>query len=67
MHGKHDNFMQMATPIGGTLGIPYDVIHTCMHMRMHEHMCGGHPLTIPHSHPPTPTPSGGPPESVKIQ
>ena len=23
MHGKHDNFMQMAAPIGG---IPYDVI-----------------------------------------
>ena len=26
MHGKHDNFMQMATPMGESLGIPYDVI-----------------------------------------
>ena len=24
--GKHDNFMQMAAPIGGISGIPYDVI-----------------------------------------
>ena len=26
MRGKHDNFMQMATPLGESLGIPYDVI-----------------------------------------
>ena len=34
MHGKHDNFMQMATPIGfGEIpGIPYDIIHACMCM-----------------------------------
>ena len=62
MCGKHDNFMQMAAPLGESLGIPYDVIHacTCVHV-------WGHPLTIPHPHPPTPTPQGGPPESVKIQ
>ena len=32
MHGKHDNSMQMAAPIGfgEILGIPYDVIHACM-------------------------------------
>ena len=31
MCGKHDNFMQMAAPIGGYLGIPYDVIRMCVH------------------------------------
>ena len=76
MHGKHDNFMQMAAPIGGSMGIPYDVIctcacmcvcaHVCMHV--HVHVCKGHPLTTPHPHPPTThPPEGGPPESVKIQ
>ena len=32
MHGKHDNSMQMAAPIGfGEIpGIPYDVIRACM-------------------------------------
>ena len=70
MCGKHDNFMQMATPIGfgEILGIPYDVICmcTCMCMcalvcvRVHVHVCRGHPLTTPH-------PPGGHPESVKIQ
>ena len=29
MYGKHDNFMQMATPIGESLGIHYDVICMC--------------------------------------
>ena len=39
MHGKHGNFMQMATPIGfGKIpGIPYDVICACV--RMHMHVC----------------------------
>ena len=50
------------------LGIPYDVICACV--CMHAHVCAcvwGHPLTIPHPDPPTSTPQGGPPESVKIQ
>ena len=56
-------------PLWEYLGIPYDVIHMCMHMHMHVHvhMGGVHPLTTPHPHPPTPTPRGGPAESVKIQ
>ena len=29
-HFKHDNFMQMAAPLGEFLGIPYDVICMCM-------------------------------------
>ena len=65
MRGKHDNFMQMAVPIGfGEIpGIPYDVICMCMHV----HVGGVHPLTTPtHIHP-APTPQGGPPESFKIQ
>ena len=63
--GKHDNFTQMAAPIGESLGIPYDVIHMCM--CVHVHVCGG-TLSPPstHIHPP-PTPQGGPPESVKMQ
>ena len=41
MRGKHDNFMQMAAPIGfgEILGIPYDVIHACSCMRMRACMC----------------------------
>ena len=71
MHGKHDNFMQMATPIGG---IPLNSLwcHTCVHMHvcvcmcMHVHMCGGHPLTTPiHIHPP-PTPWGDPYNQLKF-
>ena len=57
MHGKHDNFMQMAAPLGESLGIPYDVIHTCACMHMHE--CAhvwGHPLTTPTPIHPPPTP-----------
>ena len=77
MHGKHDNSMQMAAPIGfGAIhGIPYDVIHACVCVHVHVcvHVCGGDPVTTPTPihpppHPPTPTPQGGgPPESVKIQ
>ena len=63
-HGKHDNFMQMAAPIGGPLGIPYDVICACMCMCVH--VCGA----PSHHPPPTSThplpPSGAPPESIKI-
>ena len=59
MHGKHDNFMQMAAPIGfgEILGIPYDVMCACM--RVHVHVCRGHPLTNPHPHPPTTHPPEG--------
>ena len=65
MRGKHDNFMQMATPIGDSMGIPYDVICTCM--CVHVHMCGGTP-SPPHTHiHPPPTPRRGPLESVKFQ
>ena len=64
MRGKHDNFMQMATPIGGIPRIPYDVIHTCMcmhmhmNMRMHVHVGGVHPLTTPTPIHPPPPPGG---------
>ena len=62
MRGKHDNFMQMAAPLGEAMGIPYDVICACMCMCMcacmcmHVHVCVGHPLTTT-----TPTPLGGTP------
>ena len=62
MHGKHDKFMQMASPIGfGEIpGIPYDVICTraCVHMPVH--VCGG-TLSPPHPIHPTPHPTGGTP------
>ena len=74
MHGKHDNFMQMAAPIGGIHG---NSLWCHMRMCMHVYVCGGHPFNTPqlpssHSPPPTPiqpppTPPGGPLESVKIQ
>ena len=58
MCGKHDNFMQMAAPIGfwEFLGIPYDVICSCACMCMRVHVGGVHLLTTPHPHPPTPLP-----------
>ena len=57
MHYRHDNFMQMAAPIGiSQLGIPYDVIHACVHM----HTWWGLPTPTP-THPPTP--QGGPPSN----
>ena len=64
MRGKHGNFMQMATPIifGEILGIPYDVICACVHVRVH--MGGVHPLTTSHSHPPIPPPPGGDPRNL---
>ena len=62
MCGKHDNFMQMASPIGfGEIpGIPYYVICACMHACMHVHVCRGHPLTTPTPIHPAPQPQGGP-------
>ena len=65
-HGKHDNFMQMATPMGNTWEFPmmsYVHVYACVHV----HMGGMHPLTTPNHHSPTPQPpGGGHPESVKI-
>ena len=66
MHGKHDNFMQMAASIG-FLGNPWEFpmmsyVHTCACMHVCVHMCGGHPLTTPTPiHPPTHPPGGGTP------
>ena len=68
---KHDNFMQMAAPIGG---IPGNSLwcHMCMcvcacaYMHMHVHMCGEHPLTTSHphpNHPPIPPPPRGDPRN----
>ena len=67
MHGKHDNFMQMAAPLGESLGIPYDVICMCMCMHMCVHVCGGTLSPPPPTSTHPPTPQRGPPESVKIQ
>ena len=47
MRGKHDNFMQMATPIGG---IPGNSVWCHMHMHMHVHACE-HMWKIPSHHP----------------
>ena len=57
MCGKHDNFMQMVTPLGESLGIPYDVIHMCACICMH--MCGD-TLSPPLPYKPTLTPAGDP-------
>ena len=71
MHGKHDNFMQMATPMGESLGIPYDVIpaYTCMYMHVCACMftCVGGTLSLPptHIHSP-PTPKGDPRNQSKF-
>ena len=77
MHAKHDNFMQMAAPLGKSLGTPYDVICMCVcvcvcmcaHMSMfiHVHICEVLPLTTPtHIHPP-PTPRGDPRNQSKFK
>ena len=53
---KHDNFMQMAAPIGKSWGIPLWHYHSCVHACacMHVHTCMGHPPpnTLTESHPP---------------
>ena len=60
MHGKHDNFMQMATPIwGNTWEFPM-MSYVCACMHMHVHMGGVHPLTTPYPIHPPPTPQGDP-------
>ena len=68
---KHDNFMQMAAPLGESLGIPYDVIHACACMRVHVCACMctcvGAPSHQPHPHPPThPPPRGDPRNQSKF-
>ena len=59
-------------PLGESLGIPYDVIHACVHMRMHVCMCAcmhvrvcaygkgapSHHPPPPFTHPPTHPPRG---------
>ena len=57
--GKHDNFMQMAAPIGGIPGNSlwchrHMCMHACVCAGMCVHVCGGHPLTTPSPsiHPP---------------
>ena len=68
MRGKHDNFMQMAAPIGG---IPGNSLWC--HMHMHVHACTyicmyvGASSLHPQPHPPTPpTPSGDPRNQSKF-
>ena len=44
-------------PLGESLGIPYDVIHMCMHVHVHVCVHGwGAPSHHPHSHPSIPHP-----------
>ena len=63
---KHDDFMQMAAPIGKSL---YDIIarmRACVCMSMHVRTCMRHPqniLTESHPHPPTPIPPRGGPRN----
>ena len=75
MHGKHDNFMQMAAPLnlGKSWGFPmmsYVCMHACTCMCMHAYACAcvwgasSHHL---HPYPPNPHPPWGPLESIKIQ
>ena len=71
MCGKHDNFMQMATPIGGIPGNSlwcHTHVHVCACTFMCVHTCAhvwGHPSTTPHPQLPTPTPQGGTPRISK--
>ena len=57
---KHDNFMQMAAPIGGIPGNSLCHMHMCVCMQacVCMCMCVGHPLTTPH-----PPPPGGDPQN----
>ena len=62
MYVKHDNFMQMAVPIGGIPGnsLWYHMhmhVYMCVHVHACAHVCG-HPHPIPH--PSTPTLQGDP-------
>ena len=66
-HVKHDNFMQMAAPIGGIPGNSlwchmYMCVRARAFMCVHVYVRGGHPLTTTHPHPPAlPSPLGGTP------
>ena len=65
IHVKHDNFnCKWQSPLGESLGIPYDVIHThaCMHVHACACMCTcvGATLSPPPPHPPTHPPGGNP-------
>ena len=62
MCGKHDNFMQMAAPIGGIPGNSL-CAHACACVPMHMHVGWMHPLTTPYPHPPTP--QGGTPGIIQ--
>ena len=56
-------------PLGEYLGIPYDVICMSVHMRVHVHVGGVHPLTTPHPplhHPPPPSTHPPPPGTPGI-
>ena len=54
-------------PLGESLGIPYDVIHTCACIHVHVHVCRG-TLSLPPSpiHPPTHPPGGDPRNQSKF-
>ena len=62
--GKHDNFMQMAAPIGESLRFPYDVIlvHACVCVCVCACMCTCVESTLspPHTHIHPPPPGGTP-------
>ena len=61
MRGKHDNFMQMAAPIGGIHGNSL-WCHMCVHVHACTCVCTcvGTPSHHPHPHPPTLYPWGTP-------
>ena len=56
-------------PLGESLGVPYDVIRACVHVRacacmcVHVHVDGMHRLTTPDPHPPTLPPPRGDPQN----
>ena len=63
MHGKHDNFMQMAAPFKGIPGNSR-WCHRCMCVCVHVHACtcvGRYPLTTPPPSTDLPHPLGGTP------
>ena len=66
MRYRHDNFMQMAAPIGISHWEFPMMSYACVCMCVHVRACVGVAATHPHPHPPThPPPRGGPPEISK--